>query len=342
MSLCCFLPAYLITALQPMSVARSLQFSLLIWSVLLQGGAYRGPQQPDRLPAQLLSITRASPSRLGGKENFGGPQWKSLMREGQQGRHKRFVYEGFTRQCPRDNTSGDGLPHSAIGWLANGCTAVLVGPRQLLTAGHCVYGRRGWQTKGLDFYRHMRCGSLGELVQWERAYVLEDWARYRLQGADLGLVVLTEGYNATDYLGFGYNETWSTDTPVTSVGYANDQFGSYYCQCSTACTADECMAYDSNSALVYLVFGWRGAHRLCHRCATTSTTSGSPLLVSDGQFNTTEEGQGDNPDIYIGGVISGSALSSNTAVKITKSRFDAIRYVKCASGVAASCEEAGQ
>ena len=324
-----------------MSVVSSLWLCLLVWCALSRGVLHKKPL-PESPSAQLLSIARASPPPLGGEEDFGGYQWKSLAQDQQRGRYKRFVYEGFGRQCSRNNASGDGLPHPAVGWLANGCTAFLVGPRQLLTAGGCVYGRRGWQTEGLDFYRQMECWSRGELMQWERAYVLRDWARYGLQGANLGLIVLKEGYNSSDYLGFGYTETWS-NTSVTSVGYTDDQFGRYYCQCKTTCTAAECMAYDSNSALVYVVFGWRGAHRLCHRCATTSTTCGSPVLASDtGQFNRTEEGQGGNPNIYVGGVITGDAFSSNTAVKITKSRFDAIRYVKCMSGVATSCEGAGQ
>lgn len=321
-----------------MNVVRSLQFCLLLWCVLPQDVVYGG-HTPDGPPARLLSIARASPPPLREEENFSGPMWKGLA-QGQRARHKRFVYEGFARECSRNNTSV-GQPHSAIGWLVNGCTAFLVGPRQLLTAGHCVYGRRGWRTKGLDFYRHMTCGSPGELVEWQTAYVLTDWARYGLQGANLGLVVLKEGYNASEYLGFGFNETWSNIT-VSSVGYTDNQFGRYYCQCRTECRAAECMAYNENSALVYVVFGWRGAHRLCHRCATTPVTSGSPVLVSDREFNSTEEGQGGNSDMYVGGVITGDALYSNTAVKITKSRFKAIRYVKCVSGVATSCEGEGQ
>lgn len=319
-----------------------LQLRLLFGSIVLQGLVSGGTQETDSLSTQLLSITRTSPPHLGGKEGLSGPEWKSIAREGHFERHKRSIYSGFTQRCSKNNTLGDGLPHSAIGWLTNGCTAFLVGPRQLLTAGHCVYNRQGWQVDGLDFYRNMHCGAQGELVLWERAYVLEDWARYGLKGADLGVVLLKEEYNASEYLGFVYNNTWSSDMPVTSVGYTDDWFGSYYCQCSTSCTANECMAYDKNSALVYIVFGWEGAHRLCHKCATTSTTSGSPLLVSDGQFNRTEEGQGDNPGIYVGGVITGDALSSNTAVKITKKRFDILRYIKCATGVATSCEGAGQ
>ena len=135
------------------------QLCLLVWCVVLQGLVSGDHRQSH--PTQLLSIARSSLPHIGGKEGFSGPEWKSLAREGQKERHKRSfqpppIHSELAGQCSEVNTSRDGLPHSAVGWLTSGCTAFLVGPRHLLTAGHCVYNHQGWQADGLEFYRTMR------------------------------------------------------------------------------------------------------------------------------------------------------------------------------------------
>ena len=95
-----------------MSVVSSLWLCLLVWCALLRGVLHKKPL-PESPSAQLLSIARASPPPLGGEEDFGGYQWKSLAQDQQRGRYKRFVYDGFDRQCSRNNASGDDLPHPA-------------------------------------------------------------------------------------------------------------------------------------------------------------------------------------------------------------------------------------
>ncbi len=141
------------------------------------------------------------------------------------------------------------------------CTAVMIGLRLALTAGHCLYGRR-----------------LGHDVPAESVHVLTDYANgsytrhsiaasyQRLaDGADVALVTLADPIG-TDVLRLATADP-PVGAPVMLGGYNQDR--------------DEVIEADRHCHV-------RGAlqGRLIHDCAATFGTSGAPLLgrAADGTW----------------------------------------------------------
>lgn len=247
---------------------------------------------------------------------------------------KRAILDVDDRTCKSYNDTQD-HPYDAMGLLSGGCTAFLFGPRHLLTAGSCLYDphTKEWITN-LAFYRYMSCNDIGEFVQWKTAYVLYDWFAFGLESANLGIIALEDNFTSDSYFGIGYRNVWpSNQDNVTIPGYSEDMFGKYYCQCSSSCSAQECMAYDVNRILPYVLFGWNRAHRLCHNCNTLPYTQGGPVIIGNFEsfFNQTADGmngRNTTSEFYAAGVNTLSTFKHSTAVKFNQERFNLLELVK--------------
>ncbi|HXL69181.1 MAG TPA: serine protease [Xanthobacteraceae bacterium] len=160
------------------------------------------------------------------KNRAGGVKIGAGAREGGGGprppREQRQVLGSDDRERVTDTTV---FPFRAMGYLGTGCSGTLVGPRHVLTAGHCVYNTKTdkWY-ENVDFWP----GQNGEespygRVAWKRTVSVQGWTRDHEPGYDYGMVILQEDVGRqVGWLGFGYKEPMPLYS-INFVGYPGDK-----------------------------------------------------------------------------------------------------------------------
>lgn len=117
------------------------------------------------------------------------------------------------------------------------CSASLIGPGVVVTAGHCMSNGNGGWYGGFTYVPAYRNGDApyGVWSNWATAVTSTDW-HYGGGGVpnlhDFGVVMFNtdgSGYNVGDYTGYlGYTNNWLIGRHITHVGYPCNMYSCEY------------------------------------------------------------------------------------------------------------------
>jgi len=130
-------------------------------------------------------------------------------------------------------TSATYHPVNKIGLLTFGsgsyCTAALIGPKTILTAGHCVHeGNGGNWYNNFKFYPGKTSTYTPEYYSWSRAFTFQGWSINGDYDWDIALIELSS-YPNKGWISMGYDTSINDDWYIYSKGYDGDKtYGSMW------------------------------------------------------------------------------------------------------------------
>ena len=116
-------------------------------------------------------------------------------------------------------------PFRTVGRIDIGCTGTLIGPRHVLTAGHCVYNIKNNKWYSALSFSPGQNGSTRPYgkIGWKRAISVKGWTKNHKRNYDYAMIVLKKNIgNQVGWMGYG----WKKPLPRYNVninGYPADK-----------------------------------------------------------------------------------------------------------------------
>jgi V8-like Glu-specific endopeptidase len=122
-------------------------------------------------------------------------------------------------------TGTTAYPFRTVGRIDIGCTGTLIGPRHVLTAGHCVYNIKNDKWYSQLSFTPGQNGSTKPYgkIGWKRAISVKGWTKKHKRNYDYAMIVLNKDIGKkVGWMGYG----WKSPMPKYNIninGYPGDK-----------------------------------------------------------------------------------------------------------------------